>query len=76
MPARYAAARRVNEGRMNATERLRVAKTATARREALEALDKFKHMTIRFGNYQVRLLTDPDKLTETMKGEGPLERYK
>jgi hypothetical protein len=71
----YKQAQQVN-AYIEATEQLRVAKTAGARRNAIDALAKFKGQTIRFGYYNVRLLTDPDQLTEAIKAEGSLERYK
>ena len=61
---------------IQATEQLRTAKTVKDRQEAIESLNAFNRKTIRFGIYRVRLLTDPDALTETMKAEGSLERYK
>jgi len=71
----YKQAQKIN-AYIQATEQLRTAKTAEERKEAEAALKKFEGNTIRFGVYRVRLLTDPAKLTETMKGEGSLERYK
>jgi hypothetical protein len=61
---------------IQATEQLRTAKTTKERQEAIESLNAFSGKTIRFGIHQVRLLTDPNALTETMKAEGSLERYK
>jgi hypothetical protein len=71
----YKQAKEIN-AYIQATERLRNAKTAAEKSDAIEALNKFEGKAIRFGNYQVRLLTEADKLTETMKAEGSLERYK